>query len=165
MQFMKYWKKNIFRYLRGSNWNVDVSYDLLRASCYQARDYYPYMSAGLPSDLDHVWQENLLSVSEERDQHGRRIFILRYARSKVSIIHQNKILDLVSGIQAKLVVLSSSQQPSPCLRWLLWRRRLRLLGSHSLQTSPASASHISDTSALMNSSVSATSWPELSQFG
>ena len=102
--------------MRGSNWNVDVSYDLLRASCYQARDYYPYMSAGLPSDLDHVWQENLLSVSEERDQHGRRIFILRYARSKVSIIHQNKILDLVSGIQAKLVVLSSSQQPSPCLR-------------------------------------------------
>ena len=41
------------------------------------RDYYPYMSAGTPSQLDQVWRERLVWVGEGRDQHGRRGFVIR----------------------------------------------------------------------------------------
>ena len=41
------------------------------------RDYFPYMSAGLPSQLEAVWQQALFAIPEERDQHGRRVFIFR----------------------------------------------------------------------------------------
>ena len=41
------------------------------------RDYFPYMSAGLPSELESVWQQALFAIPEERDQHGRRVFIFR----------------------------------------------------------------------------------------
>ena len=35
------------------------------------------MSAGTPCELEVVWREKLLCVPEERDQHGRRVFIIR----------------------------------------------------------------------------------------
>ena len=41
------------------------------------RDYFPYMSAGLPSELEAVWHQALFAIPEERDQHGRRVFIFR----------------------------------------------------------------------------------------
>ena len=43
----------------------------------QVRDYFPYMSAGLPSELEAVWHQALFAIPEERDQHGRRVFIFR----------------------------------------------------------------------------------------
>ena len=35
------------------------------------------MSAGTPSELDKVWNQKLFAIPEERDQHGRRVFIFR----------------------------------------------------------------------------------------
>jgi hypothetical protein len=43
----------------------------------QVQDFFTYMSAGSPATLQHVWQERLLFVPQFRDQHGRRIIIMR----------------------------------------------------------------------------------------
>jgi len=67
----------LIRYLRGSNWRVDTAVRLISSSHAQVQDYFPYMSAGTPLELDHVWNKNLVSIPEERDQHGRRVFIFR----------------------------------------------------------------------------------------
>ena len=46
----------------------------------QVQDFFTYMSAGSPATLEHVWRERLLFVPEFRDQHGRRIIIVRSAQ-------------------------------------------------------------------------------------
>ena len=38
------------------------------------------MSAGIPSQLESVWRERLICVPEDRDQHGRRVFIIRLGK-------------------------------------------------------------------------------------
>ena len=87
---------NLFRYLRGSNWDVNVALKLITSSFSQVikklnynfgfyflliyvkvKDYFPFMSAGVPSKLDDVWKQNLMAIPEERDEFGRRIFIFR----------------------------------------------------------------------------------------
>jgi len=67
----------LIRYLRGANWTVDTAVELITASYTQVKYYFPYMSAGPPSTLDHVWDKNLVTVPLERDQHGRRVFVIR----------------------------------------------------------------------------------------
>ena len=87
--------KDLFRYLRGSNWDVNVALKLITSSFSQVndtlnyifvfftinlvkvKDYFPFMSAGVPSKLDDVWKQNLMAIPEERDEYGRRIFIFR----------------------------------------------------------------------------------------
>jgi len=51
---------------------------LITSSYAQIQDFFPFMSAGPPSTLDHVWDKNLVTVPLERDQHGRRVFIFRW---------------------------------------------------------------------------------------
>jgi len=67
----------LIRYLRGSNWRVQTAIQLLTASYAQVQDFFPFMSAGTPATLDHVWDRNLVTIPVERDQHGRRVFIFR----------------------------------------------------------------------------------------
>lgn len=67
----------LIRYLRGANWNVKTGLDLFTSSFTQVKDYFPYMSAGIPSELDKVWSQELFAIPEERDQHARRVFIFR----------------------------------------------------------------------------------------
>jgi hypothetical protein len=50
---------------------------ILRVLMVQVQDFFTYMSAGSPATLHHVWRERLLFVPEFRDQHGRRIIIMR----------------------------------------------------------------------------------------
>ena len=57
----------------------------------QVRDYYPFMSAGPPSQLEDVWRERLLCVPEGRDQHGRRIFIMRLGQWDPSTITTTRL--------------------------------------------------------------------------
>merc|ERR1712227_557364 len=70
-------KDFLIRYLRGSNWDVNVALKLITSSFTQVKDYFPFMSAGVPSKLDDVWKQNLMAIPEERDEYGRRIFIFR----------------------------------------------------------------------------------------
>eukprot|EP00092_Neocalanus_flemingeri_P033223 GFUD01036129.1.p1 GENE.GFUD01036129.1~~GFUD01036129.1.p1 ORF type:complete len:295 (+),score=69.41 GFUD01036129.1:117-1001(+) len=67
----------LIRYLRGANWRVPNAVELIKASYVQVQDFFPFMSAGPPSALDHVWDKNLVNIPLERDQHGRRVFIFR----------------------------------------------------------------------------------------
>jgi len=67
----------LIRYLRGSNWKVETAVELIKASYVQVKDFFPFMSAGSPNSLDHVWTKNLVTIPIERDQHGRRVFIFR----------------------------------------------------------------------------------------
>jgi len=65
------------RFLRGSNWDVDIGAELIAGSHRMIQDYYPYMSAGPPSALEHVWSRNLIFSPEMRDDEGRRVVVLR----------------------------------------------------------------------------------------
>jgi len=65
------------RFLRGSNWDVDIGAGLIAGSHQMIQDYYPYMSAGPPSALEHVWRRNLIFSPEMRDCEGRRVVVLR----------------------------------------------------------------------------------------
>ena len=40
------------------------------------------MSAGIPSELDKVWSQELFAIPEERDQNARRVFIFRCCLDK-----------------------------------------------------------------------------------
>jgi len=70
-------RRFLCRYLRGANWNIKRAMDLFTSSFTQVKDYFPFMSAGTPSELDKVWNQKLFAIPEERDQHGRRVFIFR----------------------------------------------------------------------------------------
>ena len=65
------------RFLRGSNWDVDIGAGLIAGSHRMIQDYYPYMSAGPPSALEHVWSRDLIFSPEMRDDEGRRVVVLR----------------------------------------------------------------------------------------
>ena len=65
------------RFLRGSNWDVDIGTGLIAGSHRMIQDYYPYMSAGPPSALEHVWRRDLIFSPEMRDDEGRRVVVLR----------------------------------------------------------------------------------------
>jgi len=67
----------LIRYLRGSNWKVETAVELIKASYVQVKDFFPFMSAGSPNTLEHVWSRSLVTIPLERDQHGRRVFIFR----------------------------------------------------------------------------------------
>ena len=57
-------------------------------SC-EVRDYYPFMSAGTPCELEAVWRERLVCVARERDQYGRRVFIIRLGHWDPALISTN----------------------------------------------------------------------------
>lgn len=67
----------LVRFLRGSNWDVDIGAELIAGSHRMIQDYYPYMSAGPPSALEHVWKRDLIFSPEMRDGEGRRVVVLR----------------------------------------------------------------------------------------
>jgi len=67
----------LVRFLRGSNWDVDIGAGLIAGSHQMIQDYYPYMSAGPPSALEHVWRRDLIFSPEMRDDEGRRVVVLR----------------------------------------------------------------------------------------
>jgi len=70
-------KSFLVRFLRGSNWDVDIGAGLIAGSHRMIQDYYPYMSAGPPSALEHVWRRDLIFSPEMRDDEGRRVVVLR----------------------------------------------------------------------------------------
>jgi len=67
----------LIRYLRGSIWRLETAIRLITASYAQVQDFFPFMSAATPKELDKVWNSNLVGIPEARDQHGRRVFIFR----------------------------------------------------------------------------------------
>merc|ERR1712110_359717 len=67
----------LIRYLRGANWNVKTALNLFTSSFTQVKDYFPFMSAGIPSELERVWEQELFAIPEDRDQHARRVFVFR----------------------------------------------------------------------------------------
>ena len=54
----------------------------------QSQDYYPYMSAGPPSALEHVWKRDLIFSPESRDDEGRRVVVLRLGQWPPSEVAQ-----------------------------------------------------------------------------
>jgi len=70
----------LVRYLRGASWDVEEAVTLLTASHRQIQDYFPYMSAGPPSSLEHVWEKNLILIPAMRDRQGRRVVVLRLGK-------------------------------------------------------------------------------------
>merc|ERR1711971_334892 len=67
----------LIRFLRGSNWDVDIGAELIAGSHRMIQDYYPYMSAGPPSALEHVWSRNLIFSPEMRDDEGNETLITK----------------------------------------------------------------------------------------
>ena len=60
----------------------------------QSQDYYPYMSAGPPSALEHVWKRDLIFSPESRDDEGRRVVVLRLGQWPPSE-RRNPILSVI----------------------------------------------------------------------
>ena len=56
---------------------MDIGAGLIAGSHQMIQDYYPYMSAGPPSVLEHVWRRDLIFSPEMRDDEGRRVVVLR----------------------------------------------------------------------------------------
>ena len=77
-------------------------------SC-EVRDYYPFMSAGTPCELEVVWRENLVCVPVMRDQHGRRVFILRLGQWEPTNITSN-LLFTAAFTLFELVALEEKTQ-------------------------------------------------------
>ena len=77
------------RFLRGSNWDVDVGAGLIAGSHRMIQDYYPYMSAGPPSALEHVWRRDLIFSPEMRDDEGRRVVVLRLGQWPPQEVHMS----------------------------------------------------------------------------
>ena len=75
----------------------------------EVRDYYPFMSAGTPCELEVVWRENLVCVPEMRDQHGRRVFILRLGQWEPTNITTN-LLFTAAFTLFELVALEEKTQ-------------------------------------------------------
>merc|ERR1711963_824643 len=85
----------LVRFLRGSNWDVDIAAGLIAGSHRMIQDYYPYMSAGPPSALEHVWKRDLIFSPESRDNEGRRVVVLRLGRWPPSEV---PLFDFFTGV-------------------------------------------------------------------
>ena len=72
--------RNVLRYLRAANWDPETAAQMFAASVNLYRDFHPFVTAGLPSKLDHVWSKNIVNVLPSRDHDGRRILIFRLGR-------------------------------------------------------------------------------------
>merc|ERR1712212_1209399 len=85
----------LVRFLRGSNWDVDIGAGLIAGSHRMIQDYYPYMSAGPPSALEHVWKRDLIFSPESRDDEGRRVVVLRLGQWPPSEV---PLFDFFTGV-------------------------------------------------------------------
>jgi len=88
-------KSFLVRFLRGSNWDVDIGAGLIAGSHRMIQDYYPYMSAGPPSALEHVWRRDLIFSPEMRDDEGRRVVVLRLGQWPP---HEVPLFDFFTGV-------------------------------------------------------------------
>jgi len=72
--------KQGFRYLRSTNWDAVDAVDMFTTSVQQFRDFLPFVSAGLPSELGSVWSRKIVRVISKRDQWGRRVILFRLGK-------------------------------------------------------------------------------------
>ena len=113
----------LVRFLRGSNWDVEIATNLVASSHQMIQDYYPYMSAGPPSKLEHVWRRELILCPELRDEEGRRVVVLRlglWPPQEVKPLNRCKICFI-----PRCRSMTSSRQSSPCLSWWYRKRGVR----------------------------------------
>lgn len=67
----------LVRFLRGANWDVEEAGRLIATSHKMIQDYFPYMSSGPPSALEHVFKRDLIFSPAMRDSDGRRLVLIR----------------------------------------------------------------------------------------
>ena len=111
------------RFLRGSNWDVDIGAELIAGSHRMIQDYYPYMSAGPPSALEHVWKRDLIFSPEMRDGEGRRVVVLRLGQWPPQEVACNQCFP---NFPPRFLSLTSSPESSPCSSWSCRRREPKL---------------------------------------
>jgi len=68
-------EEEVERFLRANNWNAKQAADMFQVFVKLFREFYRYVTAGFPSELDHVWSKNIVNVVENRDSEGRRVLI------------------------------------------------------------------------------------------
>lgn len=67
----------LVRFLRAGAWQIRDALQVLRSYCNLGKDYTRILSIALPSKLNRVWKEQLNTISEYRDNFGRRVFLFR----------------------------------------------------------------------------------------
>jgi len=73
-------EKEVLRFLRANNWNAAKARDMVRAYANLYKEFYRFATAGIPSELDNVWNKALFTVVSKRDSHGRRVFIFKLGK-------------------------------------------------------------------------------------
>jgi len=68
----------MIRFLRAGNWDLKQSMSLFLRHMEHTRKFLPYMGgSGFPSEIQGVYNEKLVWVPPYRDQHGRRVLVLK----------------------------------------------------------------------------------------
>jgi hypothetical protein len=68
----------MIRFLRAGNWELKHAMAVFLRHMEHTRKFLPFMGgSGFPSEIEHVYREKLVWVSPYRDQHGRRVLLLR----------------------------------------------------------------------------------------
>ena len=68
----------MIRFLRAGNWDLQHAMKIFLHHMEHTRRFLPFMGgSGFPSEIEHVYKDNLVWVSPYRDQHGRRVLVLK----------------------------------------------------------------------------------------
>ena len=71
-------EEQLIRFLRAANWDEKHALSMFLHHMDHARKFLPYMGgSGFPSEIQCVYEEQLVWVSPIRDSHGRRVLLLR----------------------------------------------------------------------------------------
>ncbi|XP_037960415.1 alpha-tocopherol transfer protein [Teleopsis dalmanni] len=81
----------LIKFLRARSWKIDLSYKLM-SNYYKFREHNKsYYEKVRPLDLKFVGDDNIVTVTPYRDQHGHRIIIYRFGEWKPSRISVDDI--------------------------------------------------------------------------
>jgi len=89
----------IIRFLRAGNWDLKHSMSLFLRHMDHTRKFLPYMGgSGFPSEIEGVYKEKLVWVSPYRDQHGRRVLLLRLGKWNPETISSKQLYTATSHL-------------------------------------------------------------------
>eukprot|EP00092_Neocalanus_flemingeri_P028620 GFUD01031078.1.p1 GENE.GFUD01031078.1~~GFUD01031078.1.p1 ORF type:complete len:311 (-),score=69.07 GFUD01031078.1:154-1086(-) len=89
----------MIRFLRAGNWDLEHAMKMFLHHMEHTRKFLPFMGgSGFPSELEHVYQEKLVWVSPYRDQHGRRVLLLRLGKWNPDTVSSKQLYTATSHL-------------------------------------------------------------------
>eukprot|EP00091_Calanus_sinicus_P001672 TRINITY_DN11699_c0_g1_i2.p1 TRINITY_DN11699_c0_g1~~TRINITY_DN11699_c0_g1_i2.p1 ORF type:complete len:264 (-),score=48.04 TRINITY_DN11699_c0_g1_i2:373-1164(-) len=89
----------MIRFLRAGNWDIKHSMAIFLRHMEHTRKFLPFMGgSGFPSEIEFVYREKLVWVSPYRDQHGRRVLLLRLGKWNPDTITSKQLYTATSHL-------------------------------------------------------------------